>query len=313
MIEEWMRFISSVRLRGARILFVEDYDMHVASVLTSGVDVWINTPRRPWEACGTSGMKVLVNSGLNLSVLDGWWAEAYEPAVGWAIGTGRAPESGEDSDGSDAAALYDVLETSVVPEFFERDESGVPRKWVARMRTSIATLTPRFSGNRMLCEYVERHYLPLADHYATRLRDQGRAARELAGWQQRIARAFAGLRLEGPVFTASSDGWRVSAWIYLDGLAPEDVRLELYADPLADGADAERIRLHKKRSLTGTHDGFEFDAIVHTSRPAAHYTLRVRPDNAAAFLPLECPLVMWGASGQVAESAGKQPPARIAG
>ena len=127
-----------------------------------GVDVWINTPRRPWEACGTSGMKVLVNGGINLSELDGWWAEAYTPEVGWALGDGQ--EHGDDPawDAVEADALYDLLEREVIPEFYTRDESGIPTAWVKRMRESMARLTPRFSANRAVREYTEQHYLPAA-------------------------------------------------------------------------------------------------------------------------------------------------------
>ena len=139
-----------------------------------GVDVWINTPRRPWEASGTSGMKVLVNGGINLSELDGWWAEAYTPEVGWALGDGQ--EHGDDPawDAVEADALYDLLEREVIPEFYTRDESGIPTAWVKRMRESMARLTPRFSANRTVREYTEQHYLPAAAAYRERAADQGR-------------------------------------------------------------------------------------------------------------------------------------------
>lgn len=307
MIEEWTRFIDSAGLRRGSILFVEDYDMAVASALTAGVDVWINTPRRPWEACGTSGMKVLVNGGLNLSVLDGWWAEAYDAALGWAIGGDRAPESGAQWDRNDAQSLYELLENSVVPEFFERDESGIPRKWVARMRTSMARLTPQFSGNRMLREYLERYYTPLAKRYTERLRDEARLARELAAWHQRLAIAVTGIRMDGPRFTPAPGGWRARALVYLDGTSADDVQIELYADPLGNGNAPERVPLRVNHPLSGSEHGFEYEATLSTSRPPAHYTLRACPHHAAA-VPLECPLILWGESG-VLEPATKVPAA----
>ena len=146
-------------------IFLSDYDMLLTEHLVQGVDVWINTPRRPWEACGTSGMKVLVNGGINLSELDGWWAEAYTPEVGWALGDGQ--EHGDDPawDAVEADALYDLLEREVIPEFYTRDESGIPTAWVKRMRESMARLTPRFSANRTVREYTEQHYLPAAAAY----------------------------------------------------------------------------------------------------------------------------------------------------
>ena len=134
----------------------------MAERLVQGVDLWINTPRRPWEASGTSGMKVLVNGGLNLSELDGWWAEAYRPEVGWALGDGR--EHGDDPawDAREAEQLYRLLEEEVIPAFYDRDSNGIPKTWTQRMRLSMAELTPQFSSNRMVREYVEKLYLPAA-------------------------------------------------------------------------------------------------------------------------------------------------------
>jgi starch phosphorylase len=148
--------------------------------LVEGVDVWINTPRRPWEACGTSGMKVLVNGGLNLSALDGWWAEAYTPSVGWALGDGGEHEDDPARDASEASQLYDLLETEVVPEFYARDESDIPRRWVARVRESMATLTPVYSANRSVREYLERCYLPAAATNRRRARNDGKLAIEIS-------------------------------------------------------------------------------------------------------------------------------------
>ena len=136
--------------------------MLLAAHLVQGIDVWINTPRRPWEACGTSGMKVLVNGGLNLSELDGWWAEAFRPDVGWALGDGQ--EHGDDPawDAAEADALYERLEHEVIPEFYARDAGGFPRAWVARIRESMARLTPRFSATRAVRDYTDQRYLPAA-------------------------------------------------------------------------------------------------------------------------------------------------------
>ena len=167
LIHEWIRFIRQPETR-PHVVFLSDYDMLLTEHLVQGVDVWINTPRRPWEASGTSGMKVLVNGGINLSELDGWWAEAYAPDVGWALGDGH--DHGEDPawDAVEANALYDLLEREVIPEFYARNESGIPTAWVKRMRESMARLTPRFSANRAVREYTEQHYLPAALAYRER-------------------------------------------------------------------------------------------------------------------------------------------------
>ena len=147
LIQEWINFIRQPETR-SHIVFLSDYDVLLTEHLVQGVDVWINTPRRPWEASGTSGMKVLVNGGINLSELDGWWAEAYTREVGWALGDGK--EHGDDPawDAAEADALYDLLEREVIPEFYARDKNGVPTAWLKRMRESMARLTPRFSANR---------------------------------------------------------------------------------------------------------------------------------------------------------------------
>src|SRR6185503_7258318 len=162
LIQEWIQFIRQPEVR-PHVIFLSDYDMLLTEQLVQGVDLWINTPRRPWEACGTSGMKVLVNGGINLSELDGWWAEAYTPGGGWRRGDGL--EHGDDPawDAIEANALYDLLEGEVIPEFYTRNESGTPSAWIKRMRESMARLTPRFSTNRAVREYTEQHYLPAAD------------------------------------------------------------------------------------------------------------------------------------------------------
>ncbi len=139
-------------------MFLSDYDMLMAEHLVQGIDLWINTPRRPWEACGTSGMKVLVNGGLNLSELDGWWAEAYSPEVGWAIGDGKDRGDDPSWDAAEADALYALLEGEIGAAFYVRDAHGIPQGWVARMRESMARLTPAFSANRYRPR-VHRHAL----------------------------------------------------------------------------------------------------------------------------------------------------------
>ncbi len=168
LIREWIHFI---RQNGVHppLIFLSDYDMRISENLVYGVDVWINTPRRPWEASGTSGMKVLVNGGINLSELDGWWAEAYTPEVGWALGDGK--EHGDDPsiDAIEAEQLYNILEKEVVPEFYNRNEKGIPSRWISRMRESMAQLTPRFSADRTVREYTEQHYLPAAKSFLERI------------------------------------------------------------------------------------------------------------------------------------------------
>jgi starch phosphorylase len=148
---------------GGRLVFVEDYDMNLARYLVQGVDVWLNTPRRPLEASGTSGMKAGLNGALNFSVLDGWWREAYNGRNGWAIGEDKDPESPEIQDAADAENLYSILENEIIPLYYDRDIKDLPREWLARMKESIKTITPEFSTRRMLKEYVENLYLKALD------------------------------------------------------------------------------------------------------------------------------------------------------
>src|SRR5437660_4843451 len=144
-----------------KVIFLENYDIHVARRLVSGCDVWLNTPRRPLEASGTSGQKTAINGGLHLSILDGWWDEAYNGKNGWAIG-GKSDENAtpEEVDRRDAGSLYDALANDVIPLFYERDKNGIPRKWIARMRTAMRTIIPRYNTHRMVAEYAEKMYFP---------------------------------------------------------------------------------------------------------------------------------------------------------
>ncbi|MGI0090371.1 MAG: alpha-glucan family phosphorylase, partial [Nitrososphaerales archaeon] len=156
LIQEIINFAKRDTIRG-KIVFLSDYDISTARRIVQGVDLWLNNPRRPLEACGTSGMKVLANGGLNLSVLDGWWNEAYSQSLGWSIGTENTSADLALQDSQDSDSLYDILENQVIPEFYERTD-GVPRKWLEKMKRSICMLVPRFSTKRMLIEYSQEFY-----------------------------------------------------------------------------------------------------------------------------------------------------------
>src|SRR3972149_7731800 len=221
------------------VIFLSDYDMLLAEQLVQGVDVWLNTPRRPWEACGTSGMKVLVNGGINLSELDGWWAEAYTPEVGWALGDGQ--EHGDDPawDAVEANALYDLLEQEVIPEFYTRDEQGIPTAWVARMRASMARLTAQFSANRTVREYAERYYIPAAAAYRERAVNSGARGAQVISWHNTLEQKWNVLRF-GEVKVGSDTGRHVfEVEVYLGGLDPNSVRVALFAERV-NGGEPER-------------------------------------------------------------------------
>ena len=291
LIRQWTRFIRRPEVR-RHVIFLSDYNMLLSEHLVQGVDVWINTPRRPWEACGTSGMKVLVNGGLNLSELDGWWAEAYAPEVGWALGDVR--EHGDDPawDAAEAVALYERLEREVIPEFYARDAQGIPAAWVARVRESMARLTPKFSAERAVREYTEHRYLPAATAYLARAADKGAIGRHVADWRRGLERNWAGLRL-GEVKMETRGGQHVfEIQIYLNNLDPKSVRVELCANGV-NGAVPERVEMKSDRQLAGASGGYVYGAVVPAARPPTDYTARVIPRFDGVAVPLEEARILW--------------------
>ena len=291
LIQQWARFIRRPEVR-PHAIFLSDYDMLLTEQLVQGVDIWINTPRRPWEACGTSGMKVLVNGGLNLSELDGWWAEAYTPETGWALGDGR--EHGDDPawDAVEAGARYDLLERQVVPEFYTRDKKGIPVAWVARMRESMACLTPRFSANRSVREYTEQYYLPAAAAYLRRAANKGAEGATIANWKHEVEKNWANLRI-GEVTADTRDGQHVfTVQIYLNSIAADAVRVELYADGPNEG-EPVRQELMVGQRLVGAENGYVYSGTVPATRPATDYTARVIPRCSGVAVPLEADPILW--------------------
>jgi starch phosphorylase len=291
MIADWFRFIRRPDVEG-RVVFIPDYDLLVAERLVQGVDLWINTPRRPWEASGTSGMKVLVNGGLNLSELDGWWAEAYAPEVGWALGDGREHDDDPGWDAAEAEALYALLEREIVPAFYTRDGHGMPTAWLAKMRESMARLTPRFSTNRVVREYTERYYLPAAGRYRKRAADKGALGARLLAWERHLSERWHEARFGAlRVVTREGRHW-FSVEVYLGRLDPDAIRVELFADALNAGAPACQP-MARGRRLDAPDGGHEYTADVPLSRPAGDYTPRLVPYHPEAAVPLEATEILW--------------------
>jgi starch phosphorylase len=291
MIQAWTRFISHPEVR-PHVVFLSDYDMLLTEHLVRGVDVWLNTPRRPWEASGTSGMKVLVNGGLNLSELDGWWAEAYTPEVGWALGDGQEHEDEQTWDAIEAEALYNILEQEVIPAFYDRDDNGVPTAWVARMRESMARLTPRFSANRTVREYTERYYLPRAAAYQKRAAERGAWGKQVRQWQYNLAHHWTAMHL-GTLHIESGDShYTLRLPVYLGEIPPGAVRVELYAD-VSNGEGPLRHEMQRDRHLVGSMNGYVYKAQVPATRPVEDYTPRIIPQHPDATVPLEAPQILW--------------------
>jgi starch phosphorylase len=290
MIREWTQFIQRPEAR-KHVVFLNDYDMLLTGQLVQGVDVWINTPRRPWEACGTSGMKVLVNGGINLSELDGWWAEAYTPEVGWALGDGR--EHGDDPgwDAAEAEELYTLLEREVIPEFYTRDSNGIPVAWVARVRESMGRLTPRFSANRTVREYTEQYYVPAATAYRERAADKGAMGVNLLNWKRALERSWSDLRFGEAKVTSDSENHLFEVQVYLGGLDPNSVRVEIYTNGAEDREPVHQ-EMTRGRQLVGAN-GFIYSAQVPSSHPVRDYTARVVPHFPGVSVPLEASRILW--------------------
>jgi glycogen phosphorylase len=289
MIRQWSQFIRQAGTH-TPVVFLSDYDMLLTGRLVAGVDVWINTPRRPWEASGTSGMKVLVNGGVNISELDGWWAEAYRPEVGWALGDGR--EHGDDPawDAAEAEQLYTMLEQQVVPEFYDRNQAGIPTKWVARIRESMARLTPAFSASRTVREYTENHYLPAAAAYATRSGQQSKLGIEIADWQRELAAEWNRVAF-GPLKVEPNDkGHRFEVVVYPGKVEPGADTVELFA---AGQNGDQPFRMAMDRGNKLSDGGFVYSATIADGRNPGDFTPRVAPRHSGASVPLEAAEILW--------------------
>jgi starch phosphorylase len=222
------------------LVFLEDYDMHVARYLVQGVDVWLNTPLRPMEASGTSGMKVAANGGLNVSIPDGWWAEGYDPTAGWAIGAGEEYDDLDYQNTVESQALYDLLEKEIIPTFYNRGPDDVPRLWVNRMKAAICRLAPVFNTNRMVRQYAERFYVPASRNFDDLTADNLARAREQNAWKKKLTDAFGDVRIESVKDNMNGLGVRVGqpirveVVVNLGRLEETDVAVELYAGRLDD-------------------------------------------------------------------------------
>jgi starch phosphorylase len=236
-------------------------------------------------------MKVLANGGLNVSTLDGWWAEAYQPQVGWCIGDGHgSPDSPDDA--RDATRLYDLIEQEIVPAFYDRDAQGLPTRWLERVRASMADLAPRFSANRMVREYLTLAYVPAARLLRVRERDNGRLGRELLAWQTRVERDWHAIHF-GQIDVTEADGRAtVMVPVYLGALDPCDVTVELYADAVRN-EPARRLTMDRVTELPGAVNAALYRADVSGPRPVRDYTPRVVPVHPSARVPIEAWPIAW--------------------
>jgi len=282
-----------------RIVVLEDYNMHVAQRLVSGCDLWLNTPRRPLEACGTSGMKALANGSLNLSVLDGWWDEGYHRDFGWAIGHGEVYQDHKAQDDIESRDLYNLLEEEIVPLFYQRGLDGIPRGWVEKMRAGLQRLVPIFNSHRMVQEYVSLYYLPCSERFNTLCHDEFAGAKDLASWVRKlmtdwhkisVEEVSSGESLEMP----SGKELEVVAKIGLGSLTPEDITVEAYygrLDQNGDFAERDTVPLQAEDSADGL---CMFRGQIPCQKTGRFgYTVRITPSKEKLENPFAMGLVTW--------------------
>ncbi|WP_159466986.1 alpha-glucan family phosphorylase [Dyadobacter sp. 3J3] len=290
LIQQWVQFIRKHQLY-KHVVFLSDYDVLLAEQLVQGADLWVNTPRRPWEASGTSGMKVLVNGGLNLSELDGWWDEAYTDQVGWAMGD--EAEHGEDTgwDASEANTLYELLEKQIVPEFYARNESGLPVRWIERVRKSMSQLTPKFSAARTVREYTDQYYLPAATNYMYRANENGAAGVRIINAKEDLAKKWQGISAGALEIEDHTMVYHCRVIINLNGISADEISVEMYAEE-SNGMKAEIVRMFPgpTRQMDGG-DVFEIQFV--SNRSKSDYTVRVIPAYENIQVPLEDELIFW--------------------
>jgi starch phosphorylase len=283
----------------SRIVFLEDYDMTMARYLTSGSDVWLNTPRRPLEASGTSGMKAGVNGVLNCSVLDGWWAEGYRPEIGWAIGSGEEYKDEVLQDQVESEALYDLLEHEIVPLYYQRGRDQLPREWIKKMKASMKAVGQEFSTHRMLKDYSERFYYPALENWK-KLEDAGFApARQLAAYLAKAKAAWPSIavhefRTDARPVMQRGDSVEAFALVDLGGLEPEEACVELYHGSLSSRGEFMAAKRTEMAARERKGRLFEYGIAVPCESTGQNgYALRVLPKHPALASPFVPGLVLW--------------------
>ena len=307
-----VHFASEATVR-RRLVFLEDYDIDVARFLVRGVDVWLNNPRRPMEASGTSGMKAAANGVLNVSTLDGWWCEGYSPESGWVIGAGENYENQDYQDMVEAQALYNILEHEVVPLFFARSADNLPRRWLRKMKACIRRVAPRFNTHRMLAEYAERFYHPSAQRYRHLTAEAMTGAKALARWKSEMRQAWGQFAVQAVTMSAG-DGQgtgslnpqqaqlrigselTVRALVRLGRIPPQDVSVELYHGPMDSwGNIREGAAVAMVYEQTSSDDGTHWFSGRMQCRSTGRHGVAVRivPSHPDQMNPHELGLILW--------------------
>jgi len=300
-IKNIIHFAQQERFRD-RVIFLENYDINLARYLVQGADVWLNTPRRPLEACGTSGMKAVANGALHLSILDGWWDEGYRAGLGWAIGAGEQYLDTQYQDEIEGRNIYELLEREVIPLFYDRARDGLPRGWIEMMKRSMQELCPRFNSHRMIEDYVDEYYVPASRTYGMITRDDYQEARAYAAWKRKVWEKWPSVsvvrvdapdqRDKVPVHSA----YHVQSRVQLGGLAPGDVRVEICYGPMdvqgeLKASRAETMACHEE---LGKGEYLYQGEISFRQTGQLGFAVRVMPDHALLVHPMDMGLVAWG-------------------
>jgi glycogen phosphorylase len=283
-----------------KIVFLEDYNMNIARYLVEGVDVWLNNPRRPLEACGTSGMKATANGAINMSVQDGWWVEGYHPDLGWSIGDGEVYDNYDYQDQVESKAIYDLMEREVIPLFYERGLDGLPRGWIAMMKKSMRTLCPVFNSNRMVEEYTDRCYMAAALNVKTLMSDNYKTVRQVVKWKDSLASRWGDVAVqdishEGGDEVAVHSDITIRAEVKLGTISPSDVSVRVYYGNIDDAGnlyEAKDVMMdHIKELGKGLHV-FE-SRITCDNTGRFGYSVRILPSHPSLIYPVDMGLICW--------------------
>ena len=284
------------------LVFLEDYDMKIANYMVQGCDIWLNTPRRPLEACGTSGMKAMANGVLQFSTPDGWWDEAYLPdnSLGWAIGRGEDYNDHEYQDFVESQTLYKVLENDIIPEFYDRGHGSLPRSWIAKVKKALRILGPEFNANRMVEDYTEKAYQPAYSNYATMHKNEFQGAKELAAWRMEVMTKWSSLKVRNIRSETHTDVYVeepiiITAEIFLNGLTTDNVQVEIYAGPVGqDGKFARRntVVMTPEEDMGGGWHVYQGEVMPHEAGRFG-YTVRILPKHELLLDPHSLGLIHW--------------------
>ncbi len=287
---------------GHRLVFLEDYDMEIAGYMLQGCDVWLNNPKRPLEACGTSGMKAVANGVLNFSTLDGWWDEAYHPAnrFGWAIGFGEVYADQEYQDLVESHYLYNVLEKEIVPTFYDRRHGGLPTEWVRKMKNGLKELAPAFSSHRMVEDYVQTAYLPAYKNFIALEKKGFEQAKSLAAWRMDLMTKWDSVQIRNVQASTvdelyAGDKIRIRAEVYINGLTTEDIQVEIYAgDVDMDGNFLSRKTVLMQQKEKVDKNWIAYEGMLETFQTGRFgYTVRILPHHSLLLDPHSLGLIHW--------------------